>query len=47
MAIELLHGRQRAIGMAGTVGVHVLVVAVLLLFAPRLSPLPAPPEPGI
>ena len=35
MAAELLDRRQRALGIAGTVAVHVLVIAVLLLFSPR------------
>jgi len=47
MTAELLDRRSRALGIAGTVGVHVIVIAVLVLFAPRLSPLPELPEPGL
>jgi len=39
MAPELLHSRQRAIGIAGTVAVHVAVMAALLLYSPRFAPL--------
>lgn len=47
MATQFLHGRQRAIGIAGAIAVHVLVIAVLVLFSPRFSPLPAVAEPGL
>lgn len=47
MAAELLDRRNRMLGIAGTVAVHVLVIAVLVLFTPRLSPLPEVPEPGL
>ena len=46
MAAELLDGRSRVLGIAGTVAVHVLVIAALLLLAPRSSPIPAASEPG-
>jgi protein TonB len=35
------------VGIAGTVAVHILVVAVLVLFSPPLSPMPEVPEPGL
>ena len=47
MTAELLDRRQRALGIAGTVAVHVLVIAVLLLFSPRFSPLPEVAPPGL
>ena len=47
MATQLLHGRQRAIGIAGAVAVHVVVIAVLVLFSPRFSPLATVVEPGL
>lgn len=47
MAAELLDRPSRFVGIAGTVAVHLVVVAVLLLFSPRFSPLPAVPEPGL
>ena len=48
MASQLLHDRRnRVLGIAGTVAVHVLVIAFLLLLAPRYSPLPGVPEPGL
>ena len=42
MAAELLHNRNRAFGLAAAVGLHVLVIALIVLFAP--DPV-APPEP--
>ena len=45
MAAELLDRRNRLLGIAGTVAVHVAIVAVLLLFTPRFSPLPTESEP--
>lgn len=47
MAAELLDRRNRMLGIAGTVVVHVVVIACLVLFSPRFSPLPAPSEPGL
>ena len=47
MATELLHGRQRAMGIVGAIAVHVLVIAVLVLFSPRLSPLDKGAEPSL
>ena len=46
MAAELLHDRNRAFGMAGTIGVHALAIALLLLVR---SPAGLPPaiEPGL
>ena len=46
MAAEFLDRRNRALGAAGTIAVHGLVVAVLLLFSPHFAPPPAP-EPGL
>jgi protein TonB len=47
MGAQRLNDRNRAIGVAGTVGVHVLVIAVLVLFSPSLSPLSRVAEPGL
>lgn len=47
MAAELLDRRNRVLGIAGTVVVHVVIIATLLLFSPRFSPLPAAPEPDL
>lgn len=47
MAAELFDRRSRMLGIAGTVAVHVGVIAALLLFSPRFSPLPGVPEPGL
>jgi len=47
MTASLLHDRNRALGLAGTIAVHALVVAVLILFSPRFSPLPEAAEPGL
>ena len=40
MAAELLDRRNRMAGIAGTVVVHALAIAVLVLFSPRFSPGP-------
>lgn len=42
MAVELLHNRNRAFGLAAAVGLHILVIGIIVLFAP--DPV-APPEP--
>ena len=47
MAAQLLDDRNRALGIAGTIGVHISVIAAIVLFAPRFTPLPAAPEPGL
>ena len=47
MAAQWLDDRNRTLGIAGTVAVHALVVAAIVLFAPRFTPLAAPPEPGL
>jgi protein TonB len=47
MATERLDRRNRVLGIVGAIGVHVLVIAVLLLFAPRFSRLPDLPERGL
>ena len=47
MAAQPLHDRNRTLGIAGTLAVHALAVAVLVLFSPRFSPSPAGPEPGL
>jgi protein TonB len=46
MSVELLDPRRRALGLAGALAVHVLAIALLLLFAPPL-PVPPPAMPGI
>lgn len=46
MAAEL-DRRNRLVGIAGTVAVHVVVVAALILFSPRFAPPPTVPEPGL
>lgn len=46
MAAELLHDRNRAFGLAGAIGVHVLAIALLLLVRDPASP-PAAPEPDL
>ena len=35
MASQPLHGRNRTLGNVGTIAVHLLVVAVLVLFSPH------------
>jgi periplasmic protein TonB len=47
MTAQLLHGRNRALGIAGTIAVHALAVAVLLLLSPRFGPSPPPSEPSL
>lgn len=47
MAAELLHNRNRAFGLAAAIGFHAIVVAALILLAPRYSNPPAVPEPGL
>ena len=44
MATELLHDRNRALGLAGAIGVHALAIALLLLVRgpPALPPAPTP-----
>lgn len=47
MAAESQHGRSRAFGLAGAIGVHALVISALLLFG-RQYPGPAtPPQPAL
>ncbi len=45
--MELFPDRNRALGVAGTIGVHALVIAVLLLFAPSYSGLPEESPPSL
>ena len=40
MAAQLLDRRNRVLGIAGTVAVHMLVVAIVLLFASDYGPCP-------
>ena len=47
MAAQLLDRRNRVLGIAGTVAVHMLVVAIVLLFASDYRPLPDVTEPGL
>jgi protein TonB len=47
MASHSPQGRNRALGIAGAVAVHVVVIAALLLFSPPFSPMPAAREPGL
>jgi periplasmic protein TonB len=47
MTAQLLHDRNRALGIAGTIAVHALAVAVLALLSPRFGPSPVPPEPSL
>jgi periplasmic protein TonB len=47
MTAQLLHDRNRALGIAGTIAVHALAVALLVLLSPRFGPSPAPPEPSL
>lgn len=47
MAAQLLNRRNRVLGIAGTVAVHALVVAGVLLFASDYRPLPDLSEPGL
>ena len=47
MASHSLQGRNRALGIAGALAVHVVVIAALLLFSPPFSPMHAPSEPGL
>ena len=42
MAAELLHDRNRAFGLAGAIGVHVLAIALLLLVRHPANPPAAP-----
>ena len=45
MAAELLHDRNRAFGLAGAIGVHVLAIALLLLVrSPAAPPAAARPD---
>jgi len=46
MAAQFLDRRNRVLGIAGTIAVHVVVIAGLLLLSPRFKSLPAP-EPGL
>lgn len=47
MAAQLLDRRNRVLGIAGTVVVHVLIVGVVLLFATDYRPGPTVREPGL
>jgi len=47
MAAEFLDRRSRMLGVAGTVAMHVLAIAALVLFSPRFSSSPATPGPGL
>ena len=47
MAAPLHHDRHRTFGIAGTIAVHAFIIAVLVLFAPSYTPLPAVLEPGL
>lgn len=46
MAAQWSHGSNRALGLSGAIGVHVLVVALLVLFGWRPAG-PSPPSPAL
>jgi len=47
MALRLPNDRNRWAGIAGTVLVHVVVIGVLVLFAPDYGPVPKAPRPAL
>ena len=47
MTAQPLHDRNRALGIAGTIAVHLLAVAVVVLFSPRFTPSPAESGSGL
>src|SRR5690242_12315583 len=47
MASRLFDDRSRLIGIAGAVLLHVVAIALLILFAPDYVPLPRAPKPAL